>query len=127
MAHLLHATSVVTVGEASLRISTSDSSKIGKTTLFGGRVVDPSNPDFKLASAWLADCDEHHDCLQSVDQRSTIERLLVIDVENACVVELPPASKYSALSYVWPRFDVPKLMKNNIEGLQEAGALSGDA
>lgn len=121
VAHLLHTTSAVSVGQASLRISASDCSKIGKTTLFGGRVVDPSNPDFNLASAWLADCDEHHDCLQSADQRSTIEQLLVIDVENACLVELPTSSKYLALSYVWPRFDVPKLMKNNFEDFRRSG------
>lgn len=49
--------------------------------------------------------------------------LRVIDVKKACLTVISRSDRYVALSYVWPRFDSPRLLISNRKELHTRGAL----
>lgn len=110
------------------------------TALFKGRLVRPLL-DVQLTRRWLDDCVRYHaecsGCVPSDPGNDAAHEpgLLVIDVEQACLVNKPAGARYIALSYVWPRpkeglplrGDPLKLVKANRESLMRPGSLLRDA
>ncbi len=75
-------------------------------------------------ASWLHHCEAHHDqCrAQLPDLTSLLPRLLVIDVANMCLAEVP-MPRYFALSYVWGPTKVFMTLESNFASLCEPGAL----
>jgi hypothetical protein len=48
-----------------------------------------------------------------------MDRLVLVDVETACLVELLTCTPYIALSYVWGQVNMPKFRQPNFEGLKQ--------
>jgi hypothetical protein len=100
--------------------------------IFLGRAVG-TQLDIDLAKYWLESCEEHH-CqycgapppVEDDSRRlsDAPKQLLVIDVNQHCIVELPASSAYMTLSYCWPaRNDYVMLLKTNERQLRSPGSL----
>lgn len=107
--------------EARIRLLAEDASKIKQSPLFHGRLVEANRADMGLARGWLAECEEHHYCHKAVHKGQldvvNDRRLVVVDVEQQCLCEVPQTCRYLTLSYIWPRFKVTQLERGNRESL----------
>lgn len=85
--------------------------------------------DIDRIQGWHKECKQHHgDCCNdrySEALAQHIGHLILVDVETACLVELPVSTPYIALSYVWGQVDMPKLRQSNLEELKQPGVLNG--
>lgn len=103
----------------------------GDTKASIGRNVDVENIDWDHVRSWITSCrqDGHFDQRKGysppVEQiRSMQPQIRVIDVDAACIVPLPPATAYAALSYQWGMDQRLKLKVENKELLYTPGYLS---
>ena len=92
-----------------------------------GRLVDPEQVEWSLVRKWDSSC-THHGASVSLSKNKASSpgtdlrsQLRVIDVENACIVPLPPDASYIALSYQWGTDQKLKLKKENKARLEEPG------
>ncbi|KIW14145.1 hypothetical protein PV08_06926 [Exophiala spinifera] len=60
---------------------------------------------------------ESHRCRheETPQFRRIRDQIIVIDLEDQCLVVLPPNARYIALSYVWGQVEQPKTSKDNME------------
>lgn len=83
--------------------------------------------DIDRLRGWHKECQQHHgNCCNdrySDALAQHIDHLILVDVEAACLVELPACTPYIALSYVWGQVDMPKLRLSNFEELKKPGVL----
>ncbi|KAE8167929.1 heterokaryon incompatibility protein-domain-containing protein [Aspergillus tamarii] len=125
-AQMLHPVRSLLEMDVCIRLLSDDASKLGQSPLFHGRLVPSEQADIGMARAWLSECEKNHDCsaaFQKIKRRSDANHHpLVIDVEQGCLCEIPPNSRYITLSYVWPRFDTTQLNKYNKESFMQPGA-----
>ncbi|KAF1911790.1 hypothetical protein BDU57DRAFT_533196 [Ampelomyces quisqualis] len=56
-------------------------------------------------------------------QAQHIDHLILVNLETACLVDLPVSTPHFALSYVWGQVDMPTLRQSNFEELQQSGVL----
>ncbi|KAJ3507832.1 hypothetical protein NLJ89_g6081 [Agrocybe chaxingu] len=101
------------------------------TTARGGaRAIEPLIAP-ALMRKWLQLCETHHaeTCspvlvLRTPNNTSGLELLRVIDVQDHCIVEATPDTRYIALSYVWGAV-IPevRLLKDSIATLSAKGGL----
>lgn len=103
----------------------------GNTNASIGKEVDVNNIDWEHVRSWITTCRQDGHCDQKmayntpVEQtRSTQPQLRVIDVDAACIVPLPPAAAYAALTYQWGLDQKLKLQDGNKEQLYRPGYLS---
>lgn len=78
---------------------------------------------------WLDRCDQTHghECLRSYLQKrdSDLKNILLVDVEEGCLVQLPSTTRYFALSYVWGQIAaVTETRKDNIDALRKKGSVT---
>ena len=71
-----------------------------------GSIIEDTIIDLEQSRGWIKLCDDEHSglCHSIADPWSKIDfapDLLLIDVEQQCLVQRPGSSRYSALSYVW--------------------------
>lgn len=107
-------------------------------TVFGsGRDVDPLI-DVSRVRGWLHQCEEQHGdyCAHPnwsrADEASSPKSLRVVDITERRIVNMPPNSRYLALSYVWgenrqaldSRLD-KSLTTRNFQQLEQVGGLDG--
>jgi hypothetical protein len=84
---------------------------------------------WRAARRWLNECDEHEHSKHfelSERQRLMKLKLLLIDVNESRLVSIPAEGEYAALSYKWGDLGEsrqPRLMLENLDSLQQAGAL----
>lgn len=91
--------------------------------------VDSPHIDVARLRTWLDICDESHHgrChnlpgWQAVDP---LKELLLIDVEQGCLVQRPGTTKYFALSYLWGYIpDILETKISNVEDLKQKGAFT---
>ncbi|KAJ4303213.1 hypothetical protein N0V90_002106 [Kalmusia sp. IMI 367209] len=121
--YFLHWSTSAVLGQSVVRLLDQDAAKMGKSTLFCSRLTDPAKANMKLARSWLFECDHRHDCLFRETKKSQIENLIVIDVRQNCLVELPVGAIYMALSYVWPKLEsnVFQLKKDDLGSFKTPG------
>ncbi|KAF2166253.1 hypothetical protein M409DRAFT_23445 [Zasmidium cellare ATCC 36951] len=128
------------MGEASMRLLGDAATKIGRSKAFKGRLIDPAAVDFSLAREWLHECDTGHYPKHGLASPSEIRQssprgdsghhsdvsngLVVVDVHERCLKQLPPNSRFLTLSYTWPLFDTLKLNRANHRALMAPGALA---
>lgn len=83
--------------------------------------------DIDKLRGWHKECQQHHGngCNDRYSDALSqhIDHLILVDVEAACLVELPVSTPYIALSYVWGQVDMPKLRLSNFEELKKPGLL----
>lgn len=83
--------------------------------------------DIDRLRGWHKVCQQHHgNCCNDRYTEALarhIDHLILVDVETACLVELPVSTPYIALSYVWGQVDMPKLRQSNSEELKQPGVL----
>ncbi len=124
LALFVEAFTAVVVAKCHVRVLGGGAGKLAKLPLYGGRLVDHHSASIAIASQWLSTCNNDHECLKvhAWDQNL---KLLVLDVSRYCLVELPPESRYVALSYVWPTSDAEgvQLRKNDIKHLKMPGSI----
>lgn len=92
-------------------------------------VLTQSSPKVKFSQIqrWRTQCRATHgDCcnnshLEALAQQ--LDSLLLIDVISACLVDLPVATPFVALSYVWGNVTTLKSVQSNLAELKESGAL----
>ena len=81
-----------------------------------------------LLKQWLYKCetDKNHAaiCNESQASASILPKLLVIDVQEQCLVEAPSDCRYVALSYVWGLAPFFCLRKENIKSLRMRGGFA---
>ena len=92
--------------------------------------IDPDTVCWDEVKGWLADCNQHHHSTHSsLSKRGSLIRLklLLIDVNKGCLIHIPDEGEYAALSYKWGlrgERRQPCLYSNNLDRLQQPGALS---
>ena len=94
-----------------------------------GVLLDPSFISINRVHRWLEHCDKYHKgvCheLSAWKRIQPISNLLLVDVHQECLVEMPGTTTYCALSYVWGTIhDSLETRTENIELLKQAGSLS---
>ena len=94
-----------------------------------GRGVDPDHIHVNVIKHWISTCNQYHtqSCLSVnpgiVDLQRSSDRLLLIDVQNNCIVQKPWSVRYLALSYIWGRTQQLNLSKANYSDLTQRDAL----
>ena len=82
----------------------------------------------ELLKQWLYKCetDKNHagTCNESQASASILPKLLVIDVQEQCLVEVPSDCRYVALSYVWGLAPFFCLREENIKSLRKRGGFA---
>jgi len=93
-----------------------------------GRAVDKEGIPFPLVRSWIQECCESHIDTCEISDGSEFEQiaseLLVIDVQNSCIVRIFGSFRYLALSYVWGRCKSIQLTLGNKEALATLGGLA---
>ena len=118
-----HAGDIQLMGSSALSLNTNER--------FYGRVV-PDTLNFSLAKLWLDTCRSKHGRLCSEpgfsNEGSTFlappRCLTVIDVSERCLVQLPHAAEYVALSYCWSNGSSLNNVTSNCKDLHLAGSLT---
>jgi len=77
---------------------------------------------------WVTRCSaEHHECNQqnlwTQDSHDSLNTILVVDIKRGCLVDIPTAHRYFALSYVWGKEARFQTLKSNEADLRKPGAL----
>lgn len=115
---------------AVINIATSSAETTGASIQFCGRITSRVRANMNLVKNWLEECINMHGALcekpgLSYDYETiTPQDLRVIDVQYMCLVILPPASKYLALSYCWGSSNRHfTLSKSNLTELEERNSL----
>jgi hypothetical protein len=90
--------------------------------------VNQSKIDLRQIHEWIRTCDEEHgETCRAVYDSKTLplpSSMLLIDVNNNCLVELYEKVSYLCLSYVWGPDHTPfQTIKSNIQQLKESGKL----
>ncbi|PPQ71320.1 hypothetical protein CVT26_011966 [Gymnopilus dilepis] len=93
--------------------------------------------DFDMVRNWLSICRAYHGgaCDESKlmggyrikDPAIEIPHFRLIDVVDNCIIPAPPGSRYVALSYIWGKIDLTKILrtvKDNYKQLEVPGSLS---
>lgn len=96
---------------------------------FIGREVEEDSIDWDHVKNWITSCKQNAHFDQADVDSTPVERtmqsqLRVIDVDAACIVDLPPAAAYVALSYQWGMDQKLKLKVDNEELLCKPDYLS---
>jgi len=96
-------------------------------TWFSGRLISPK-ANLNLFSRWIKLCGILHGerCgrpILPVQATRGLKSLLVIDVEQMCIINAPAQCRYVALSYCWGRAPVLKHTLGNSTPLQKSGGL----
>ncbi|KAM3065052.1 hypothetical protein ACMFMG_006184 [Clarireedia jacksonii] len=95
---------------------------------FSGRFITPkANP--KVFSKWVKLCSTLHgeSCGEPIFPAKFtqgLKSLLMIDVQNMCIVDAPTQCRYVTLSYCWGNVTVLKHSTKNSTALRQYGALS---
>ena len=97
-----------------------------------GRIVPSSDLlEPELLRGWLSDCETHHGpaCDKSLVHadlmRARKDKLRAVDVQDMCIVDVPPDARYVALSYLWGRnFKQLFTTSENLARLSKVDALS---
>jgi hypothetical protein len=95
------------------------------------RGIEPPNADIDLnrIKGWIQECRTHHG--ESCNNRYSdalaqhCDDLVLVDVIDGCIVNLPNFKPYVALSYVWGSTQMPKLRQSNYNLLKQLGQLFG--
>ncbi|KAG0649026.1 hypothetical protein D0Z07_5064 [Hyphodiscus hymeniophilus] len=92
-----------------------------------GKLITKAEVEPALATKWLSLCQEYHGdtCAALPSRRPDRQEtpLRLIDVQQLCIVEAAGPCEYFALSYVWGDTPQQPLLQNNVEVLQQWGAL----
>lgn len=89
------------------------------TTFLRGRVL-ADEVDIVMIKGWLDSCEREHGTrcsttpFGSSSSQNYTGTLLVIDVHQQCLIQLPDGQKYVALSYVWGPANWPRTMTSNL-------------
>jgi hypothetical protein len=86
---------------------------------FPGRTVDPQGISIERIRAWMDQCQSTHGnkCqhVETSQFQGIREDILVLDVDEQRLVQLPSDARYIALSYVWGNVEQPKTFKSTVE------------
>lgn len=98
-----------------------------ESTTFYGRTPCPTQGYFERIKLWISQCSELHGshCDHSERPNTTIYggKITVIDVQRACLVDIPISHRYFTLSYVWGAIPFFETLKANVAGLKEQGGI----
>ncbi|KAF4464090.1 HET-domain-containing [Fusarium albosuccineum] len=113
------------ISEVDVRLASRCATRLGVSARFHGRYVDQAAADLDLARSWIEECATSHNCGKEheVEIRDIAEKLVLIDVEKACLADMTWDEEYVALSYVWPRFKTTQLVKGNYDELHQPGSI----
>jgi len=99
-----------------------------------GRLVSTNSIEIDQICRWLSSCKRFHGdtcngpSIKAAGREDKPFSLRMIDVEKGCVVEVPPDTKYVALSYCWgsPTIKHLKLLKETYDWMTTPGAFLQD-
>lgn len=89
----------------------------------GGELIDPSGIDIAKIRKWVSACEEEHRCGSSPRSVLGMPKLLVIDVNEECLVTLTQPMPYLVLSYVWGNGNTLLLTQENYSALSSKRSL----
>ncbi|KLU89992.1 hypothetical protein MAPG_08959 [Magnaporthiopsis poae ATCC 64411] len=113
-----------------LRDGGDDAASRRECALFG-RKVEQDAIDWPCVTRWMRACEGRHAIsrpgsgpgrVPKVAQDTGLQ-LLAIDVEQLCVLPLPPGARYMALSYMWGKDQKVKLRTANADAMATPGYL----
>lgn len=93
------------------------------------RLIDVNKIDTTIIQGWIETCDRLHEpgarSIAPLLSASELPWLYFIDLERQCLVKVDTAQspRYIALSYVWGGVDMLKTTTENLEKMQQPGAL----
>jgi hypothetical protein len=92
------------------------------------RLPAPTQVHFGTIKHWVRRCSEmHRDCNESNLATTSIDvshnPLMVIDVKQRCLVDIPASDRYFALSYVWGREATFQTLQSNVLDLRQSGGI----
>jgi hypothetical protein len=118
-------------GQASQRLDLHPvNPSIFETTKLSRRHFDPRQFNLDLARQWISHCDRYHGdkCQWLPSDLVPIPlKLIMIDLQDGCLVETSADVKYVTLSYVWGQVAVLKTTRDNKAMLHQRGSLLPDA
>ncbi|RBR11246.1 uncharacterized protein FIESC28_09130 [Fusarium coffeatum] len=81
--------------------------------------------EFDILRKWMSICDEYHSICQYDQEPISIPQFRLIDIKKKCVVQVDGSKRppFATLSYVWGRKPFLRLVKANIDELEEEGCL----
>lgn len=90
--------------------------------------VDPHWIDPAGIQRWLGHCENNHDACRPYSSSwfscQSLQNLLLLDVEQNCLVLLPNSTRYFALSYLWGNLpDAAETTMANLSALKHPGTL----
>lgn len=97
------------------------------STLEHATLYDPTYFDSQLARQWITRCQNLHGegcCPKNKVSLPGLHSILLIDVEDWCIVKATPEARYVALSYCWGQTAAVCALKDNIAALKTPGSLS---
>ncbi|RYC63832.1 hypothetical protein CHU98_g2377 [Xylaria longipes] len=89
------------------------------------RIVHPIPVTIDPITSLLEDCEASHQCSLSISEEDTADLLTLraIDVRQMCIAPISLSTRYVALSYVWGKTPVPRLLRANKEEFMKPGGL----
>ncbi|KAL1616701.1 hypothetical protein SLS54_008268 [Diplodia seriata] len=93
-----------------------------------GILVNQNWIDTARIKSWLHYCEGNHgDACRQLSSIPPVEKLLLLDVEQGCLVEMPGNVRYFALSYVWGLLpDTAETRLSNVRALKQPGSITAD-
>jgi hypothetical protein len=83
--------------------------------------------DLDLARRWIHHCDTYHgsECRVSAkDQQPTVANLILVDLQQECLVEKSSQVEFATLSYVWGPVTMTRTTRDTIDLFWRARSLS---
>jgi hypothetical protein len=92
------------------------------------RLPTPTQAHFGTIKQWVSRCSKmHRDCSESslatTSSYASHNTLVVIDVQQRCLVNILASDRYFALSYVWGREATFQTLQSNVLDLRRSGGL----
>ncbi|KAK3401106.1 heterokaryon incompatibility protein-domain-containing protein [Sordaria brevicollis] len=111
-----------------IKIRSDDLGRLGVSEDFGACPPTPTQTQIPLIKKWLTHCSEDHGpfCDTSSFPPSQSRPLMVIDLKDGCLTDLPPLTtrRYFALSYVWGQAATFQTLIGNVDGLRQRGGIN---
>ena len=100
-----------------------------RSTFLKGQTPATIESPYDSIKRWVTRCSaEHEGCNQhnmwTQDSDNGLNTILVVDVKRGCLVNIPAAHRYFALSYVWGKEARFQTLKSNEADLRKPGGLN---
>ncbi|KAH8202521.1 hypothetical protein TruAng_003329 [Truncatella angustata] len=98
-----------------------------------GRFFDTDKIDMEMIKGWIQCCETTHgerctsNLMHHTEYTSALDRMLLVDIEQRCIVYGSLENRYIALSYVWGNVTTIRTTFANLDRMMTPGSINYDA